>query len=395
MNVHSLSIFLNRFVIGIILVVQIAVFDVFILPGLFENYGNKQFCNSKMQTSSYDQCESFQSEVMTFQEVTGVKIDAPLSVSLTIAKPLESISNENKDVIISSLSELGPYIIAYKDLYEQTLNSISFVDVLFNNPDVGGFYHFLNNKIVLNYNSIARDYSTVIHEYGHAASKFTDSAYPIRSLQYFFGANLEKIQLVGNMDGEEFVYPWTRNYLLADKNKDGLKFINFSTLVNLPTNERIQYLYSLKSKLPEVESVMMELFCDQKMTGVAEVDEYLFRKIVLLSNGNPAYLDDRFLKIMAYPLGLSKESKTLVEYHDLLQEYFDSQTDFTISPRLAKYYHEADELRLFRNLELENFINKVVTNGVVVFFLISSLGVCLLVVFTPKHRHSKSKTNKS
>jgi hypothetical protein len=395
MNIHRLSIFLYRFVIGIILVVQVAAFEVFVFPSVIDNFGDYRFCNSKMNSSSYEVCQSFQSDVKIFQDITGVEIDAPLSVNLTTSKPLESLSIQNKEVIIDSLSELGPFIIAYKDLYGQTLDRISFVGMLFNNPDVGGFYHTFNNQIVLNYNSIAEDHRTVIHEFGHAASKFTDSTYPIRSLQYFFGDNLERMKLVGNMNGSEYIFPWTRNYLLADKLNGYTSFIKFSSLTNLPVDQRIQYLQSLNPQLTEVESVMMELFCDQNLTGIDEIDEFILRKIVLLSNGNPTYLDDRFLKIMAYPLGLSKKSMTLVEYNEKLQDYFDNQSDYTISPRLTQYYQEATELRLFRNLEYENLINKVVTNWVAIFFLISSLGVSLLIIFSPKHPNTKSKNLKS
>jgi hypothetical protein len=395
MNIHRLSIFLYRFVIGIILVVQVAAFEVFVFPSIIDNFGDNQFCNSKMNSSSYEVCQSFASDVKIFQDVTGVEIDAPLSVNLITSKPLESLSIQNKEVIIDSLSELGPFIIAYKALYGQTLDRISFVGMLFNNPDVGGFYHSFTNQIVLNYNSIAEDYSTVIHEYGHAASKFTDATYPIRSLQYFFGDNLERMKLVRNMNGSEYIFPWTRNYLLADKLNGDTSIINFSSITNLPIDQRIQYLQHRNPKLTEVESVMMELFCDQKLTGIDEIDEYLLRKIVLLSNGNPTYLDDRFLKIMAYPLGLSKKSMTLVEYNVQLQDYFNNQSDYTISPRLTQYYQEATELRLFRNLSYENLINKVVNNLVPIFFLNSSLGVYLLVIFAPKHPHSKSKINKA
>jgi hypothetical protein len=378
-SAKKIDMFLSMLVSGAILGLQAGVFVVFDAPTIKDKLVDGVGCNNIAFESSTKVCQDLEYDLKVFRDLTGVRVDLPVPWFAKTFQTVPVVTENDYSSYIESLNMVGPLIIAYKELYGDKLDKISFAQNVMGDPKVGGFYNNFNNQIIVNSTDINEHPTTILHEYAHSTTKFEDREQPIRVLQYFFGPQLESMMIISNSDDYEIAFPSIREYSLQNSGATNGLEMKFSNIINMPPSQRIPFLKSMEYNLSEVESVMIETLYDNRESLDPNTQEFILRKIVLLSNGNPKFLTEEFLMLMAKPLGIGNDSYTLTERKELLDQYFAKPQEYVISPRLQKYYDEAREYDLFLNLNKERLLNRIYNNWSILFYLVTSLALVILI----------------
>jgi hypothetical protein len=302
-------------------------------------FASRDYLDKSIPCVTASDCAQLTQYLSEFEADTGVRIQF-LGNDRT-ADQVQKIGDYTTKWFKEDTKLIKAWIITYSKLYP---GNLKYINVYSSMKKVGGNYD--DSIRVINTN-LQDPKGVLIHELGHAFTPLDTIDQQVNAFEYFYGPGLKDLRIDHTQSGTEYNDRGETDYILSLKIGDK-RNINFSKLLSVAPESRIQTLRNLKANLFEISSVPMEKFYTDSLQGFEEYEVLEISKLkqlVLLSRGNKAYLTDDFL-FTIWPLTDGTNNFDLERYKSELDKYFESLQNPVVSEKLVKYYEDAIRLGL-------------------------------------------------
>jgi hypothetical protein len=302
-------------------------------------FASRDYVDKSIPCVTASDCTRLTQYLSEFEADTGVRFQ--FHVSDRSADQVQKIGDYTTNWFKEDTKLIKAWIITYSKLYP---GNLKYINMYSNMNKVGGNYDDSIRAINANLQDPRR---ILIHELGHAFTPLQTIDQQVNAFEYFYGPGLKDLKIDHAQSGKEFNNMGESDYILSLNigDKDNL---NFSNLLSVAPESRIQKLRNLKRNLFEISSVPMEKFNTDSMQGFEDYEALEIAKLkqlVLLSRGNKAYLTDGFLDTIL-PLLQGTNNFDADQYKSDLDKYFGSLQTPVVSEKLVKYYEDAIRLGL-------------------------------------------------